>query len=560
MGRPAQLKGVGSSVPRKQKTKDKTPSKPVKPVETTDPNFYKRGESVDPRTADDPSRALVLKRKLIMRALAEKSFHEYVKQAWHTIETVAFKDGRHIRVMCDILQQISEGRLGDAVINLPPRHMKSLLVSVFWPTWEWVSRPQEKFLCVSYDKALAEELGTKARKVIQSEWYQENWGHVYQLSQDQNAKHSYTNDKNGSRISIQMGGNITGKGGSRLILDDPNDPTAKPSEQVEALRFFSDKLQSRLNDPSNPSIIVQQRTAENDITGFILANKRPEHPFTHLSFPAEFEIEQANPFDWRQIEGEVLWPEQYPTEMLRKLQRFMDPTTIAGQYQQRPQSKTGGSFDISKMEIVDTIEDGCVFCRAWDFASTEEGGDWTVGALLALGPSGTVYIVDIMRGQWRSDEVESVVKLIADQDGVSCPVSIPQDPGQAGAAQVLYYITKVLPQFDVRVRRPTGAKTVRAQPLASQCRAGNVKLVRGAWNKDYTHEAHLFPKSEFDDQVDASSDAYNEITANGGGFVPTMTKKDILKLPRRVLTHGLIIESPEPTNRGLIGMLPRRRG
>ncbi len=582
MARPSLLKktkSVGTKDPIKKKTPKKNKdgyfltdgSVKLQPVDV--PIFYnqKAGsvlESTETHTREgttgdsrpqDPAQLLAVKRRLILKALAEASFYEYVKQAWTVLETVPFKDGKHIRVICNLLQQVSEGKLGDTVLNMPPRHMKSLLVSVFWPTWEWIHMPQEKFLCVSYDKALAEELGTKARKVIQSEWYQLNWGHVYQLSTDQNAKHSYTNDKNGARISIQMGGNITGKGGSRLILDDPNDPSAKPAERAETLAFFSEKLQSRLNDPSNPSLIVQQRTAEDDITGFILENKREEHPFTHVCLPAEYESDNPSPFDWRTEEGQPLWPELYPTEALRKLQRFMDPTTVAGQYQQRPQSKTGGSFDITKLETVDSIPAGSAYLRAWDFAGTDGAGDWTVGVLLAIAPDGIVYFCDIVRGQWRSDDVENMVKLTHQMDGPSVPVCIPQDPGQAGLSQVRHYQLTVLPEADLRIRKPTGAKEVRWSPLAAQMRAGFVKMLKGEWNKELTKELHLCPKGKWDDQADAGADAYNEIVESGGGAVSCLTSRSILQLPRRVMQAGRIIEAPEKSNKGPLYLLPRRK-
>ena len=562
MGRPSQLKKPQPKAPKQKKAKPVAPSPQPKPVVSVDPISYKTAEPLKIDSTETLSRALVTKRRLLEAAICEASFYEYVKRAWLVLETVPFRDGKHIRAICGLLQQISEGKLSDTVLNMPPRHMKSLLVSVFWPTWEWIKNPQEKFLCVSYDKALAEELGVKARKVILSEWYQTNWGHLYSLSSDQNAKHSYTNDKNGARISIQMGGNITGKGGSRLILDDPNDPTAGPAETAETLTFFKDKLQSRLNDPKNPCLVVQQRTAEDDITGFILANQSPEHPITHICLPAEFEADSPSPFDWRKTEGEPLWPELYPTEALRKLQRFMSDSTIAGQYQQRPQSKQGGSFDVSKLTIVDAEPEHCIYLRAWDFAGTDpteaKSGepDWTVGTLIAIAPDLKIYIVDVVRDQIRADDVEGLVKLTAEMDSTGIPIGIPQDPAQAGKFQALYYANQLI-GYDVRIMSQSGAKTVRAGPLASQMRLGNVALVRGEWNGPWVREVHLFPKGKWDDQVDSAAQAFNETMARGGGQkTPSITIK-ITQLPRRLMSTGRIIDAPDKRPNPL--QLPRRR-
>ena len=60
--------------------------------------------------------------------------------------------------------------------------------------------------------------------------------------------------------------------------------------------------------------------------------------------------------------------------------------------------------------------------------------------------------------------------------------------------------------------RVTGSKVERANPFASQCEAGNVKIVRGAWNQRYLEELCSFPLGSFADQVDASSGAFNQLT------------------------------------------------
>lgn len=94
---------------------------------------------------------------------------------------------------------------------------KSTIVSVLWPMWEWIHHPHEKFLCASYSGVLAIRDNLKARRLVQSPWYKERWGHVFSLSGDQNAKQRFENDHTGYRIATSVGGTATGEGGSRLL-------------------------------------------------------------------------------------------------------------------------------------------------------------------------------------------------------------------------------------------------------------------------------------------------------------------------------------------------------
>jgi hypothetical protein len=93
-------------------------------------------------------------------------------------------------------------------------------ISVFWPSWEWISHPARRWLFASYAESLAVLDNVKARRLIQSAWYQENWGGRFQFAGDQNQKHRIENDCGGHRIAIGVNGSGTGEGGDRLVIDD----------------------------------------------------------------------------------------------------------------------------------------------------------------------------------------------------------------------------------------------------------------------------------------------------------------------------------------------------
>jgi predicted phage terminase large subunit-like protein len=128
---------------------------------------------------------------------------------------------------------------------------------------------------------------------------------------------------------------------------------------------------------------------------------------------------------------------------------------------------------------------------------------------MTLAIDGRITIDDVVRIRGDADEVRKLIRATAEMDGHQVPQSVPQDPGQAGKAQVLDF-AKVLHGFDVRFSTESGDKALRAEPLAAQWNAGNVSLVRASWNDTFLAEAGLFPGSPFKDQIDAAGRAYHE--------------------------------------------------
>ena len=125
----------------------------------------------------------------IKRELQTRSMHEFIKGAWPNIEPGReFHDNWHIEAICEHLEAISKHQINRLIINIPPRHMKSLTCGVAFPCWTWIHAPQTQFLFASYSKALSTRDNVKCRRLLSSEWYQKNWGDKFQLTTDQNQK------------------------------------------------------------------------------------------------------------------------------------------------------------------------------------------------------------------------------------------------------------------------------------------------------------------------------------------------------------------------------------
>lgn len=170
--------------------------------------------------------------------------------------------------------------------------------------------------------------------------------------------------------------------------------------------------------------------------------------------------------------------------------------------------------------------------RRWDFAATEDSGtndpDFTVsakgGAIPALDAEGNeipafgIYVTDATAARLSPNAVEQLVLETAEQDGPEVEIIIPEDPGQAGKAQVAHY-KRLLVGYTVRGARETGSKVVRAGPYSSQVEAGNVHLVRGPWNERWIQIHEAFPTPGIhDDEVDVGSGLFSALTGKVDWF------------------------------------------
>ncbi|MCY1703647.1 phage terminase large subunit [Deinococcus sp. SL84] len=175
-------------------------------------------------------------------------------------------------------------------------------------------------------------------------------------------------------------------------------------------------------------------------------------------------------------------------------------------------------FQRGWVELVPLSPIGPQRIRYWDRAATPPSKDnpdpdWTVGTLLTITPAGLVFVEDVVRLRGTPGEVQSTVKATAQADEARYPghiVGIEVDPGSAGKAEAAAYAT-LLAGFNVRFFRPTTKKEIRFGPFSAQAEAGNVRVVKGAWNSEWFSELEAFPKGDHDDQVDSVSGAYNAL-------------------------------------------------
>lgn len=483
--------------------------------------------------------------ELIDYALAEKSLEDFIELGWRYIDPADYIGNWHIGAIAEHLEAVANGDCRHLIIMMPPRHMKSLSVSVAFPAWVWAQKkrsaltgPGVGFLSTSYAQGLSVRDNLKCRRLIDSPWYQRGWGDRFALTSDQNTKIRFDNNRGGYRLASSVDGTATGDGGDIIIIDDAISAkeALSPTVRASANEWFDGTMSTRLNDPKTGAyIIVMQRLHEGDLVGHVLEQMKQEggEEWTVLCLPARYDRE--HPFvykkDPRKKAGELLWPARMGEKEVRALEVKLGQYGTAGQLQQRPAPRSGGMFERANFEIVPAAPANLEMVRAWDLAATVpkagEDPDWTAGVKMGKCRDGFFWILDVVRFQGSAAKVETTIKNTASQDQRRCRIRLPQDPGQAGKSQAKSLV-RMLAGYAVRAERPTGTKEARATPLSAQVEAGNVKLVRGDWNEAFLQEIELFPFARHDDQVDGAADAFNDLfDAEGSSGFQSLVSEDL---------------------------------
>lgn len=444
--------------------------------------------------------------RAIAREKAERSLSEFVKQAWPVIEPgTRYIHNWHIDLISEYLQAVLDGEIKRLVINEPPRHMKSIHVTVCFPTWTWIKHPEKRFIKVSYADTLSRQHNVLARDIIQSPWYQSNWGDRFSLKDDVNRQNEFRNNYNGMMFSTSTGGSITGTGGDIIILDDPQNPQMANSEAERegTIAFFKNTLQSRLNDPKTGAfIIVMQRLHEQDLTGHVLAE---DLGYTHLCLPAETPQRTVIHFpkSGREIireEGDILNEERFSRENLANLKKSMGSLQYAGQYQQVPAPAEGNIFKREWLSNTFTETPHMpMVIQSWDQPFTKSEGSAKCAGIVMGRAGSQIYILDVVNDKMEfTESVAAMRTLTAKWPKARAKVV----ENKANGPAIVSLLKKEIPglvEFN-----PKGSKEERAISVTPYFEAGNVFFPRNApWVHDLINDLLIFPKGVYKDTVDA---------------------------------------------------------
>lgn len=478
------------------------------------------------------------------------SLRAYVEAAWHVVEpSTTYRGNWHIDAIAEHLEAVTFGDIENLLINIPPRHMKSLLTSVFWPTWVWTFRPSSRWLFASYAQGLSTRDSLKCRRVIESRWYQSEFGDVFQLTGDQNQKTRFENDRGGYRIATSVGGSATGEGGDFRVIDDPHNVNkADSANDLDAKRDWFDQVwSSRYNEPGDPQVVNMQRVNERDISARCI-----ELGWTHLCLPAEYEPSRrcvtvplpstgGEPFaDPRTEPGQLLWPERFDAAHQAKTKRDLGAFGYAGQQQQRPSPGEGGTWKRHwwrywqprgvtmppvRVELpggetmaIEAVELPAISetLHSWDMTFKETtSGSYVVGQVWGCGMAHK-FLLDQVRDRMEFTAAQAaVITLDAKWPGATKLIE-----DKANGPAIISALSGVVSRLIAE--SPEGSKTERAASVAPDIEAGDVFLPHPdlpgfGWVRDFIEECAAFPRGANDDQVDAASQALKRMRASNVG-------------------------------------------
>lgn len=438
---------------------------------------------------------------------ARDDLYFYARWMMREMRGIKWLHAAHHPLLCDALTKVYHGEIRRLILNLPPRYSKTQIVECF-VSWGLGHAPDSEFIYTSYAANLASQNSWETREMVAHEAYREIFPGVA-LRDDSQARDHWRTTAGGVVYAAGAGGTITGFGagkerpgfGGAFIIDDPHKPDEAETSDTKregVIRWFQNTVESRRNSADTPIVVIMQRLHQSDLAGWLLDGGNGEK-WEHICCPAITEQHTA------------LWPEKHSIEELERMQAA-SPLVFSGQYMQRPTPLEGALFKPDQIHVIDAEPSDVQWVRGWDFAATEGDGDFT--ASVRMGKWGErIVIADVNRFQGSPDRVERALVGTANQDGPDCEIHIPQDPGQAGKAQVQYFTSKLV-GYRVKASPETGDKVTRASPMASQVNVGNVYMVRGPWNRPFTEELRVFPNGTNNDQVDASSRAFAALVSS----------------------------------------------
>ena len=448
-------------------------------------------------------------------AIAERQKYEdslwlFFLKAWEVLEpSTPLAVNWHLELICEHLELVDEGVNKKLLINIAPRHLKSKLCSVVFPVWQWLKRPWLTHLCCSYVSTLANDLSDDRRTLIESDWFRSLWSEIT-LSKSKNRISEFKNNFRGEMNARGLESGITGIGGLSHVYDDPNDPDKVETDIIRdrTLRRYKDYSVGRRNDPINYSIIVvQQRTHQKDISGYILEND-PE--FTTLILPTVAETDETIVFPKsgsivERSRGDLLHPDRFGIKQVEEAKQTLGAYMFASRHQQRPVPREGGILKENYWGYY-LKAPPCTFkVWAWDTAQeAKKQNDYSAGVLMGLW-NNNYYVLDVFCDRLEFPELKRRIRLLYERDRTSAVIIEKKSSGHSLLQELNRNTT--LPLIAQDVDRD---KIARVNAIAPTVEAGKVLLPHNApWLADFIAETASFPNAAHDDRVDAFYYALN---------------------------------------------------
>lgn len=263
--------------------------------------------------------------------MLRESLTSFIKRGFQELNPgTKYLHNWHIEEIGNVLSDLYIGKKRRVIINMPPRYLKSICVSVCFPAWILGIDPKKRLIVASYSMDLSNKHSIDTRKLMQSNWYRENFPDTV-IAKGENRKNKFVTTEGGFRLAASSGGSLTGEGGDFLILDDPHKPVtiASKLQRVKVIEWFENTFSSRLNDKKKGGmVIVMQRLHQEDLTGYLLSSKKN---WDLIKLPAICQEKEV----FRKP-GEPLHAEREGIIELEAIKEEIGDNVFEAQYQQDP--------------------------------------------------------------------------------------------------------------------------------------------------------------------------------------------------------------------------------
>ena len=424
----------------------------------------------------------------------------------------------HISAIAHQLDRVRRGEVRRLIINMPPRHLKSLTVSVAFPAFLLGHEPWHRIFTISYGSELSSKHASDFRSIVEAPWYRR----AFNMRIARSLENEVSTTARGFRKATSVYGTLTGLGGDIFIIDDPQKPVdAQSDTQRNALnQWVSNTLMSRLDSKERGVVIVvMQRVHLNDLSGYLIESG----DWTVLSLPAIAEQDEViaigdDEFHRRRA-GEALHPELESVGSLRNLQRQIGSDVFAAQYQQCPVPPGGAMIRREWLRYYDHLPERTYraqVIQSWDTAAKDGAqNDWSVCTTWMI-VDDHFYLIDLTRGRYEYPRLKETAIELAKRHR---PHRILIEDASTGSAleQELKRIYFAGVTSLVKIERD---KIGRLYVNQAKFEAGRVLFPKGApFLPELEAELLAFPQGKTDDQVDSISQALSHET----GFDVTMS-------------------------------------
>lgn len=481
--------------------------------------------------------------RAVLKAKCERDHLFFSRYFFKHRQAIKFRVNWHHVLIADTVQRVIDGTLKNVVINVPPGSSKTELVAINLIARGLALNPRARFLHISYSDDLALLNSETARDIVASDEYQALW--PLKVADDAKSKKRWNvlvdGKKAGGVYAVSLGGQITGfRAGhmaegwqGAIIIDDPlkvEDAYSKTNRD-KANRKLQSTVKSRKASPDTPIIVIMQRLAEEDPTGFIKARKLPGE-WEFIEIPALITDEYVAKLpahirarvecDERDEDGRYsYWPYKEPLQELLASEKA-DAYVFNGQYMQRPSPLGGGIIQSGKFlryGALPQLQYRKIFADTAQ--KTAERNDYSVFECWGLGYDNRVYLIDLVRGKWKAPELKrraidfwnKHVAIGADDPGapVLRQMKVEDKSSGTGLIQDIQAEGGIPIEGIERVKD----KLTRVMDVVSHIDAGNVGVPMDApWVSDFLTECDSFTADDthmHDDQIDPMVDAINDM-------------------------------------------------